>query len=366
VKILVTGGAGFIGSHIIDKLVEKHEVIVLDNFDLQVHKAKPNYLNEKATYIEGDVRDRHVLSNVLEGCEAVFHEAAVVGVGQSMYQIHKYMDVNTLGTSQLLNILVNEEHDVKKLVVAASMSSYGEGAYKCGNCGIVFPFLRTEEQMKQKKWELICKCGKPLHSIPTKENKYQFANSVYALSKKNQEELCLMVGRTYGIPTTALRYFNVYGPRQSLSNPYTGIAAIFLSRLKNNNIPVVYEDGLQTRDFINVSDIADANIFSLNNPNTDYRVFNVGSGLPISIKSIGETLAAMLGKKIHPQVTETFRKGDVRHCYADITALTSLGWKPTISFETGMRELITWSGTQVADDKFEQATQELKEKGLVE
>ncbi len=367
-KVLVTGGAGFIGSHITDALVSKgHDVIVLDSLDQQVHaKGKPEYLNDKAEFMRGDVRNREHVMEALEGCEIVYHEAAAVGVGQSMYQIEKYMDVNTRGTAALLDVLVNKEHSVKKLIVASSMSTYGEGVYECENCGIVYPHLRSGAQLEKRQWELLCSCGATLKPMPTPESKPQLPTSVYALSKKDQEDMCLMVGKTYSIPTIAFRYFNVYGPRQSLSNPYTGVAAIFMSRLKNNSQPVIYEDGLQSRDFINVKDVADANIFAIKNNRMNYEVFNLGSGHAVTIKEIAEKLAQLYGKKIEPVVTNKYRKGDIRHCFADISKIKGMGWAPKIAFEDGISELARWSEQACAEDKFEAASKELEAKGLVE
>jgi dTDP-L-rhamnose 4-epimerase len=368
-KVLVTGGAGFIGSFIVDKLVsEGHEVRIFDNLDEQVHSGKkPDYLNKKAEFVKGDVTDYKKFSKVISDVDVVFHEAAAVGVGQSMYQVKHYVNVNTLGTANLLDILVNQKHDVKKVIVAASMSSYGEGAYSCENCGIVRPDLRPEEQMEAKDWEPKCpKCKSELKPIGTAENQRQICNSIYAITKKDQEDMLMNIGKTYGIPCVALRYFNVYGPRQSLSNPYTGVAAIFLSRIKNNNAPVVYEDGNQTRDFISVHDIADANIECMKNSNADYNVFNVGTGIPLKIKGIAETLAKLLDVDVKPLVTNKFRKGDIRHCYADISKIKSkLGWHPKVSFEEGMKELIEWSKKVKAEDKFQEAASQLKEKGLI-
>ncbi len=371
-SVLVTGGVGFIGSHLVDRLVDDgHGVRIFDNLEPQVHGEKqklPEYLNKKAEFIKGDVRDRKALSKALKDVEIVFHEAAAVGVGQSMYQIDKYMDVNTRGTANLLDILVNEKNSVKKLIVASSMSIYGEGSYKCDKCGVVYPELRTEEQMKKGDWELDCPtCGKKTKPIPTTEEKIVKPNSVYALSKKDQEDLCLMIGKTYGLPTVALRYFNVYGPRQSLSNPYTGVAAIFMSRIKNNNRSIIYEDGVQSRDFISVKDIVEANILAMNKSSGDYDYFNVGTGNPISIKKVAEVLATLYGSKLKPEITNRFRKGDVRYCYADPTKIRKkLGFTAKVSFEEGMKELVEWSRTAEAVDKSEQAHAELVKKGLVE
>jgi len=364
-KILVTGGAGFIGSHLVDTLIEKHEVVVLDNLEPQVHtRSKPDYLNENATYIFGDVRDKEILRKVIEGVEVIFHEAAAVGVGQSMYQIEKYVGVNTMATAKLLDILVNKEHEVKKLVVASSMSIYGEGAYECENCGIVYPSLRVEAQLKQREYP---KCGKIVRPIPTSEDKPLHPTSIYAITKRDQEEMCLTVGRAYGIPTVALRYFNVYGPRQSLNNPYTGVCAIFSSRIKNNNPPLIFEDGLQSRDFISVHDIAEANILAMKSSNANYEVFNIGTGKPVNILEIAQTLIKLYNKGLKPEITNKFRAGDIRHCFADISKIKGkLGYKPKVDFEGGMKELVEWGEKEESEDKFDEAHEELLRRGLVE
>lgn len=366
-KVLITGGAGFIGSFMVDELIRRgYEVGVFDNLDSQVHPSGrlPDYFNKKAKFAEGDVRDYDALKKVVLDADIVFHEASAVGVGQSQYEIKKYVDTNIGGTANLLNILVNEKHAVKKLLVAASMSSYGEGKYECDKCGAVRPELRPEDILD---WEPKCpRCSGNIKPVPTDEDARQNCNSIYALSKKAQEDMCVMIGRAYGIPAVALRYFNVYGPRQSLSNPYTGVAAIFMSRIKNNHRPVIYEDGFQTRDFISVHDVVSANIAAMENTEADYRVFNVGTGQPLTIKSIAETLAKLYGKDIKPEITNKFRKGDVRHCYADISSIKNvLNWEPKVSFEDGMRELIEWSRNAESVDRFEEAVAELKEKGLV-
>ncbi len=367
-KILVTGGAGFIGSHIVDLLIaEGHDVRILDNLDEQVHFGeKPVWLNKQAEFLKGDVKNKEDLRKALQDVEIVFHEAATVGVGQSMYELNYYVENNNLGTSNLLELLVNEKHSVKKLLVAASMSSYGEGLYKDVNGNLVEPLLRSEEQLKKKKWELIDEKGEELTPVPTPETKTRHVNSIYALTKMDQEEMVLMIGKTYGIPSVALRYFNVFGARQSLSNPYTGVAAIFMSRIKNNKSPIVFEDGNQTRDFISVHDIAKANLLAMNSNKANYESFNVGTGNPIKIKEVAEIIARVEGKQIKPSIQETFRKGDVRHCYADISKIKNkLGFEPSISFEEGVKEIIDWAKNVKAIDKSEEAVKELKEKGLV-
>ncbi|MFH1402730.1 MAG: SDR family NAD(P)-dependent oxidoreductase [Candidatus Altiarchaeota archaeon] len=369
-RVLVTGGAGFIGSHIVDGLVEEgHEVIVFDSLDEQVHGKpgrKPEYLNEKAGFIKGDVRDGNELYKALKDVQVVFHEASAVGVGQSMYRIHHYVDVNSTGTAMLLDILANREHDVEKVLLAASMSTYGEGAYECADCGMVYPGLRPFEQMSKRDWGVKCpECGSELEPAPTHESKPLNPNSIYAIGKMNQEQQIMTVCKAYEIPCVSLRYFNVYGPRQSLSNPYTGVAAIFMSRIKNNNPPVIYEDGLQTRDFISIRDVVNANLLAMGKKRADYEVFNVGSGVPTTIVSVAETIARMVGSDVKPDITSKPRKGDVRHCYADMSkAEDILGLNDRMSFEDGMRELAEWSGGEHAVDKFDEARRELEEKGL--
>lgn len=370
-NVLVTGGAGFIGSHLTDELISQgHKVRIFDNLDPQVHTGgnKPGHLNADAEFIEGDVRDRDALKKAMTGQEVIFHEASAVGVGQSQYKIDYYVGTNVMGTANLLDILVNEKMKVQKLVVAASMSSYGEGNYRCDKCGIVRPGLRPESQMEQGDWNNYCPyCEAALTAVPTTEDAQQNCNSIYAITKMNQEQMVLNIGITYRIPSVALRYFNVYGPRQSLSNPYTGVAAIFMSRIKNGNRPVVYEDGEQTRDFISVKEIVRANICAMENSKADYNAFNIGTCEPISIKSIAQTLARLYEKEdIEPEVLNKFRKGDVRHCYADTSkAEELLGFKAETAFADGMKELISWAKDAEADDRFESAAGELREKGLV-
>jgi dTDP-L-rhamnose 4-epimerase len=368
-KILVTGGAGFIGSHLVDKLVaEGHDVFVIDNLEYQVHQnKKPDFINPKAKYIFDDIKNKKILIPILKDVEIIFHEAANVGVGQSMYEIERYVNTNILGTATILDSLVNLNNSVKKIIIASSMSIYGEGSYECNKCGIIYPELRSEKQLKNREWEMKCPvCGTQAKPIPTKENKPLKPTSVYAISKRDQEDLCLSIGRTYGIPAVALRYFNVYGPRQSLSNPYTGVCAIFSSRIKNDNSPIIYEDGLQTRDFIYIDDVVSANIFAMKNSLTNYKALNVGSGKPVSIFKIAMTLSKLYGKKIKPQVIQKYRSGDIRHCFADISEIKKLGFIPQTSFEEGMKKLVEWGQKTEALDKVNEATNELIKRGLVE
>jgi dTDP-L-rhamnose 4-epimerase len=325
-------------------------------------------LNKNAEFIKGDVTSYDVLKDAVKDIDVIFHEAAAVGIGQSMYQIQKYVAANTLGTAVLLNALVNEDHDVKKLVTASSFSVYGEGSYKCEKCGLVEPELRNNAAVLKDSWELKCPvCNSILMPAPTNEEKNQDATSIYALTKRDQEDMCMMIGKVYGIPTVALRYFNVYGPRQSLNNPYTGVAAIFMSRIKNNNQPILYEDGLQTRDFISVHDIVDSNMLAMDKNAANYEIYNVGTGNPMTIKHIAETVSQLYGKDTKPNITCKFRKGDIRHCFADITKIRKkLGFKLKINFEDGMKEFIEWSKNQEAVDNFNEATKCLKKHDLIE
>jgi len=367
-KILVTGGMGFLGSHLVDKLIKQnHDVTSFDNLEYQVHQGKrPKYLNKGARYIIGDVRNKSKLKEVLKKSEIVFHQAAMVGVGQSMYEISKYIHTNSYGTANLLEILANEKHKVKKLIVASSMSIYGEGAYRCKSCGEFYPEQRSVNDLKNGKWEMHCPiCKKEANPIPTGEDKPLFPTSIYAYSKKEQEDLSLLTGKTYGIPTVALRYFNIYGPRQSLSNPYTGVCAIFSSMIKNNHAPIVYEDGRQSRDFVNVKDIVAANIFVMNNSKADYQAFNVGTGRPTSVLEIAELLIKLYKKDLRPKIVNRYRKGDIRHCYADASSLGKLGFKPKVSLEEGMKELIKWAESVEARDKVKFADSTLVKKGLI-
>jgi dTDP-L-rhamnose 4-epimerase len=370
-KVLITGGAGFVGSHLADKLLEKgYAVSVFDNLEPQVHgggKRPPAYLNKEVEFINGDVRDRERLKKALKGADIVSHQAAMVGVGQSMYKIQYYIEVNASGTANLLDLLVNEKNSVRKLVVASSMSLYGEGLYSCRGCGEVHPQLRPKEQLQAKDWEMRCpNCSQTLGSLPTNENKPLNPTSVYAISKRIQEELCLNVGLSYQIPVVALRYFNIYGPRQSLSNPYTGVMAIFSSCFLNNHVAPIFEDGRQTRDFIHVKDIVQANVLSIEKKEADYQVFNVGTGRAVSVLEIAQMLSKKLKKYGDINITKKFRTGDIRHCFADISRITRvLGFKPSIRLEEGIEDLTNWVAQQTSVDRINEATIELEEKGLI-
>jgi dTDP-L-rhamnose 4-epimerase len=366
--ILITGGAGFIGSHLADELISAgHKVRILDNLSEQVHgpsRSRPDYLNRAAELQVGDVRDPVAVKASLKGVDAVYHFAAMVGVGQSMYQVDDYVGVNDLGTAILLQALI--ERPVERLVVASSMSIYGEGLYCDAQRRIVTAGERSLANLKDGKWEPVGADGGRLEPQPTPESKAPTLSSVYALNKYVQERMCLMIGQAYNIPTVAMRFFNVYGTRQALSNPYTGVLAIFASRLLNDNSPMIFEDGQQRRDFVHVADVARACHLALHAEKAAGEVFNIGSGESISVAEVAEQLASALGKsRIAPTLTRKFRVGDIRHCFADIgKAQRILGYRPEVTLSDGMTELTDWLDGQIAVDRVEQASRELAQRGL--
>jgi len=366
-KILITGGAGFIGSHLCDELLNKgYEVTVLDNLNSQVHGEeglRPEYLSQDVELVVGDIRDEDLVRKLVRETDAVFHLASLVGVGQSMYKIKEYTDVNVQGTANLLEAIV--QHPVQKLVVASSMSIYGEGRYENSQGEKVQGVERPLANLREKKWELQPN-GEVLQPLPTPEDKSPSLASVYALTKYDQERLCLMVGSAYNIPTCALRFFNVYGTRQALSNPYTGVIAIFASRLLNGKPPMIFEDGEQQRDFIHVSDVAKACRLALEVEQSSGEVFNIGSGSSYTIRYLAEVLAATMGKRqLSPLITGDYRVGDIRHCFADIgKARDVLGFEPATQLDHGMEELVEWLESQLAIDQVDKAAEELKTRGL--
>ena len=369
-KVLITGGAGFIGSHLADRLLaEGADVRALDNLDPQVHQSggSPDYLNDDVELVVGDVRDRDVLRRALDGIDTVVHFAAAVGVGQSMYEIERYMSINTIGAAVLLEEVLARRDVVRKLLVASSMSIYGEGQYRnprTGERGNA-PGLRPEAQLAARQWDVLGDDGLPLEPEPTAEAKPLRPTSVYAIGKRDHEELVLAVGAAYGIPSVALRFFNVFGERQALSNPYTGVAAIFASRLLNDRPPLVYEDGNQTRDFIDVRDIARACLLAITNDGADGRTLNIGTGISTSVREVAAVIASGLGKDIEPEVVNQYRAGDIRHCYADTRlAEELLGFRPEIPFELGMEDLLAWLEGQEASDAVDAARDALVARGL--
>lgn len=359
--VLVTGGAGFIGSHLVDHLLDRgFEVSVLDCLLDQVHgdaekdaEGWPVYLNTSAHRIKGNILDDGVFEASLKGITHLAHLAASVGVGQSMTNIVEYTQNNTMAAAVILEVLSKMpldsggNHPIKRIAVASSMSIYGEGEYRVQDTAAnVAPELRTYEQLAQREWELFNGEGMKLVPVPTTETKPLQPASIYAVNKRDHEEMFLSVGRALNIPTTALRLFNAYGSRQALSNPYTGVAAIFISRLLNDQSPLVFEDGEQKRDFVHVMDIAHAFATVLESDKRLWDAFNVGSGKAITVNEIARTLARLLQKNIAPEILHKYRVGDIRHCFADISKIESVyGISPLRNFEEGMGELIEWVKT---------------------
>lgn len=368
-RVLITGGAGFIGAHTANELLSSgYSVRALDSLVTQVHGAeqkRPAYLAPEVELIVGDIRDSRALSRSLKGIDAVIHLVSLVGVGQSMYQIDEYTSVNNLGTANLLQILTKDR--VERLVVASSMSIYGEGLYRNAKGRVSTPRERSIEQLKLGDWEVRDAQGEKLMPAPTPEDKPPSLASVYALSKFDQERMCLMVGRAYGIPTVALRFFNTYGPYQSLSNPYTGVLSNFASRVLNGNAPLIFEDGLQKRDFVSVYDVASACRLALETPDAAGHALNISSGVPMTVGEVAvRTIRAIGSKAIAPDITGRYRMGDIRHCFADISmARKVLGWEPRVTLEQGLENLAEWLTGQTAVDHGMEARAELASRGLM-
>jgi dTDP-L-rhamnose 4-epimerase len=366
--VLITGGAGFIGSHVADELLSHgYRVRALDTLASQVHgerPRRPSYLDPEVELMQGDVCDPAMVRKALEGVDAVYHFASAVGVGQSMYQVAHYTRANNLGTAVLLEALI--DRPVAQLLVASSMSVYGEGLYRTREGEVRVVGERSFDQLRRGDWELHDAEGHVLSPAPTPEDKPPALASVYALSKFDQERMCLMIGRAFGFKTVGLRFFNAYGPRQALSNPYTGVLAIFASRLLNDSPPLIFEDGQQQRDFVSVYDIARACRLALETPAAAGEVFNVGSGKPSSVVEIARRLAEVVGKEhAHPEVTGKYRVGDIRHCYADIRrAREVLGYEPQVDLQEGLSELAAWLEGQAAVDHVVRARDELTARGL--
>ncbi len=369
--VLVTGGAGFIGSFLVDRFLNQgHRVRILDNLDIQVHtNGRPAYLPNDVELRIADVRDKQAVSDALEGIDVVVHCAAAVGVGQSMYRVQHYIDTNPGGTAVLLEALIERKQDLRKLLVFTSMTGYGEGVYRRpSDGGLLRVPVRTSEDIERWGWEPVDPAtGESLVPAPTPETSELHAKNIYALSKRYQEELALSIGEFYGFPTVCLRLFNVYGPRQSLSNPYTGVLAIFLSRLLAGQQPVVYEDGKQSRDFVSVHDVVRAAELAIANDAVSGQVLNVGTGVTRPVGEIATTLARLVGREdITPNITGQFRKGDIRHCVADISRIRSaLGFEPSVDWEESLQEIIDWSVHAPRSDNFSDAEVELRKHGLV-
>lgn len=347
-KVLITGGAGFIGTHLAQKLsASGYSIRILDNLSPQIHgpdAGLPGCLKDKVEFVKGDIRNRGTVTRALVGIDAIIHLAAETGVGQSMYEIAGYVDTNLGGSAVLLEGISQTENEVKKIVLASSRAVYGEGKYRCENCGIMYPLSRNDDELKKQQWQMRCTtCGRVIDPIPTDEEALLSPTSVYAVTKQSQEQLFSVAAKAYHIPTTILRYFNVYGQGQSLNNPYTGILSIFSSRIVNGKPPLVYEDGLESRDFVHVSDVVNATVLALEKTEADYEVFNVGSGRRTTILHVADLLVDNLGSSLKPVIVGKYREGDIRHCCADLTKTRSkLGCKPTMSLEKGISEFVQW------------------------
>ena len=365
-RALVIGGAGLIGSHLVDLLIEKgYDVTLLDNLEEQTHRqGRPPWLNREARFIEGDVRNESHLSEALEGARFVFHQAAFVGFTEN---ISKYIDTNAIGTARIFELLESGRFKVEKVVVASSQAVYGEGAYECADDGPQYPLERSFEQMKKRRWESLCpRCGKDLLPALTSEEKRRDGYTAYALSKEFEERIALSCGKKLGIPVVALRYAVTYGPRQSVFNPYTGVASIFSTRLLNHLPPLIYEDGRQTRDFIFVGDVARANLFVMENELANHQVFNVSTGKPTAVTELARTLASIYGESIEPEISAQFRWGDVRHILLDPGRLTRLGFTASTSVKDGLTRFAEWIKTQgKIEEYFTRAHDQLKRKRVV-
>ena len=374
INILITGGAGFIGSNLTRKLVEKgFKVTVLDNLSKQIHGENQNstlYSSVKdiATFIKGDVCNKSDWQKALKNQDAVIHLAAETGTGQSMYEISRYNEVNILGTTHLLDILANENHSIKKMIIASSRSIYGEGKYMCKNDGVVYPKQRQDIDMAKGGFNLVCnECNEPLELLATDEDSKVHPSSIYGITKQQQEQMILLMGKTLNIPAVALRYQNVYGPGQSLSNPYTGILSIFSTRLLNGNDIDIYEDGQESRDFVFIDDVVNATILALEKAEANNQIFNVGSGVATSVSEVANLLKSLYNSDVKISVSGKYRLGDIRHNYADLSKIkNALGFSPKFDFLSGITSFVNWVKTQdVMEDKYEISIQELENKGLI-
>ncbi|MFM0308396.1 NAD-dependent epimerase/dehydratase family protein [Paraburkholderia sp. RL17-383-BIF-A] len=375
-KVLITGGAGFIGSSLARKLcADNAEVTVLDNLSPQIHGDDPIVtsaifasLPVSVHFVKGSVTDRAVLERVMQGQDAIVHLAAETGTGQSMYEVDRYVDVNVHGTALILDILVkNRRNSVRRVVVASSRAIYGEGKYRSPAAGILYPGPRQEKDMLEGQFEHLCPVsGEAMECVPTDEESKIHPTSLYGITKQTQEQMVMTTCRSIGIAASALRYQNVYGPGQSLSNPYTGILSIFSTRIKNGNPINIFEDGLESRDFVYIDDVVDATYAALTNANAADNVFGIGSGVRTSVMDVAKTLCEVYASDVSVAVTGAFRLGDVRHVYADLTkAREMLGFEPRVSFSEGITRFAQWVDRQeVMADTYEKSIAEMREKGL--
>ncbi|MCR5444427.1 MAG: NAD-dependent epimerase/dehydratase family protein [Bacteroidales bacterium] len=374
-KVLITGGAGFIGSSIALRLKAKgYDVVVLDSLSKQVHGTNPEEtsplyrsIKDEVHFIHGSVTSRSDLGEALADVDAVIHLAAETGTGQSMYDIEKYVESNIRGTAVLLDILTNQPHHVKKVVVAESRAIYGEGKYICSTCGEVYPLARKAEDMACGNFECRCpKCGREVQLVATTEDSMIHPTSVYGITKQMQGQLVHLVCQNIGVESVSFRYQNVYGPGQSLNNPYTGILSIFSTRIKNGNSINIFEDGKETRDFVYIEDVVDATIMGLERPEANGHVFNIGTGVATNVLTVAKTLCKKYGIPVPIVVSGNYRMGDIRHNYADISlAREILGYEPKWSFEKGVEQFVKWVNEQeIQKDNYEESIVEMKAKGL--
>jgi len=372
-NILITGGAGFIGSRLCEKLFDQgNNITVLDNLSEQIHGNGESFLfnkiKDKCTFIKGDVRDKNDWAHAIKNQEIIIHLAAETGTGQSMYEVEKYTNVNVIGTSHMLEILANSNHNVKKIIVASSRSIYGEGKYNCKTHGVQYPSKRKEEDMKKGEFNPKCSmCNSTLNLLPTDEQSKIHPSSIYGINKQQQEQMVMLMGESLSIAPVAFRYQNVYGPGQSLSNPYTGILSVFSTRILNGNNLDIYEDGEETRDFVYIEDAVDATILGIEKEEANGHIFNVGSGVSTRVLDVANTLKRLYNSEINITVSGKFRLGDIRHNFADLSKSKDiLGFTPKYNFERGITEFVNWVKTQeVMEDKYEKSIQQLKNKGLI-
>lgn len=370
-RVLITGGAGFIGSNLANKLVAKgYEVTVLDNLSEQIHGTYSDLLatiKDKVHFIKGDVRNLGDWKKALESQEIVVHLAAETGTGQSMYEVQKYVDVNINGTAIFLDYLVNEKHDVKKVIIASSRAIYGEGKYECLEHGFIYPEERKEVDLVKGEFEPKCPiCNKDLTLCGTDENSKIHPSSVYGITKQNQEQMVMNVCKSIGIPAVAFRYQNVYGPGQSLKNPYTGILSIFSTQIKNGNDINIFEDGKESRDFVFIDDVVKATILGIEKDEANYEVFNVGYGVGTTVSEVAQTLKTLYGSDVTIKETGNFRLGDIRHNYADLSHINEkIGFQPDVDFQTGVERFVNWVNQQeIQEDQYSKSIEEMKAKGL--
>ncbi|MDR1005477.1 MAG: NAD-dependent epimerase/dehydratase family protein [Bacteroidales bacterium] len=375
-NILITGGAGFIGSNLAIKLLTRgYNVTILDNLSEQIHGKDPkttsplynNIKNSGAAFVKGSVTDRKTLEQVIEHQDCIVHLAAETGTGQSMYEIERYCQTNIMGTALLADVLTNKKHNVEKVVVASSRAIYGEGKYFCKHCGDVYPSAREDKAMHEGDFECKCPvCSSDVELVATDENSLIHPTSVYGINKQNQEQMIMLLGNTLGISSTALRYQNVYGPTQSLSNPYTGILSVFSTQIRNEHPLNIFEDGNESRDFVFIDDVTDATILAIEKKQSTGEIFNIGTGISTSVNDVAKELIANYGINVPMKISGNYRLGDIRHNFADISKADKLlDYKPKISFAEGIKRFTSWVKTQdVTEDKYQSSIDEMKSKGL--